>query len=58
MLQAIASRELPIPDFVDIFHLTEEMAAIEKTPIECVLEVRPSSVHEETLVVLIYLCSN
>ena len=51
MLQAIASRELPIPDFVDIFHLTEEMAAIEKTPIECVLEVRPSSVHEETLVV-------
>ncbi len=39
MLSAIAAREVPIPEHIDIFHLTEEIAASDKTPLQCVMEV-------------------
>jgi len=38
-MEALASRELPIPDHFDIFHLTNEIAPSEKTALECVMEV-------------------
>lgn len=40
MLSAIGQRELPIPDHIDIFHLTEEYSATDKTALEAVIEVR------------------
>lgn len=40
MLSAIGQRELPIPDHIDIFHLTEEYTATDKTALEAVIEVR------------------
>ena len=38
-MHALGNREVPIPDHIDIFHLTREMAASDKTALECVLEV-------------------
>lgn len=38
-LQAISTRELPIPDHFDIFHLTNEIEPSTKTALECVMEV-------------------
>lgn len=36
---AISERDIPIPDHIDIFHLTEEIRASDKTPVQCVMEV-------------------
>ena len=30
---------MPVPQHWDIFHLTEEMQASDKTPLQCVMEV-------------------
>jgi len=38
-MQAISSRELPIPEHFDIFHLTNEIDPSNKTALECVMEV-------------------
>ena len=37
VLAALAQREVPMPDFVDIFHLHEEAAATEQTGVEAVI---------------------
>jgi ATP-binding cassette subfamily F protein 2 len=39
LLATIAEREIPIPEHIDIFHLSEEIPASDKTPLECVMEV-------------------
>lgn len=39
LLTSISERDLPIPDHIDIFHLTEEIRASDKTPLQCVMEV-------------------
>jgi ATP-binding cassette, subfamily F, member 2 len=39
ILAAIANKEIPIPEHVDIYHLAREIAATEKTALEAVLEV-------------------
>ena len=39
LLTAISERDIPIPDHIDIFHLTEEIPASDKTPMQCVMEV-------------------
>ncbi|XP_065897245.1 ATP-binding cassette sub-family F member 2-like [Dysidea avara] len=39
MLTAIGQRELPIPEHIDIFHLTEEYPATDKSALEAVTEV-------------------
>lgn len=39
LLSAIGKREVPIPEHIDIYHLTREMPPSEKTPLECVMEV-------------------
>uniref|UniRef100_A0AAR2K7Y2 ATP-binding cassette sub-family F member 2 n=1 Tax=Pygocentrus nattereri TaxID=42514 RepID=A0AAR2K7Y2_PYGNA len=39
LLSAIAHREVPIPEHIDIYHLTREMAPSEKTALQCVMEV-------------------
>lgn len=39
LLSAIGHREVPIPEHIDIYHLTREMAPSEKTALQCVMEV-------------------
>ena len=39
LLTAISERDIPIPDHIDIFHLTEEIRTSDKTPLQCVMEV-------------------
>lgn len=39
-MTALAHRELPIPEHFDIFHLTNELEASDKTALECVMEVQ------------------
>ncbi|MCJ8731834.1 hypothetical protein PDJAM_G00203850 [Pangasius djambal] len=39
LLSAISHREVPIPEHIDIYHLTREMAPSEKTALQCVMEV-------------------
>ncbi|KAK2860679.1 hypothetical protein Q7C36_004845 [Tachysurus vachellii] len=39
LLSAIGHREIPIPEHIDIYHLTREMATSEKTALQCVMEV-------------------
>ncbi|XP_780119.1 ATP-binding cassette sub-family F member 2 [Strongylocentrotus purpuratus] len=39
LLHAIGKREVPIPHHMDIFHLTKEIGASDKTALQCVLEV-------------------
>lgn len=39
LLSAIGLREIPIPEHIDIYHLTREMAPSEKTALQCVMEV-------------------
>lgn len=38
-MEALASRELPIPRHFDIFHLQNEVEPSDKTALECVMEV-------------------
>ncbi|CAF2332115.1 unnamed protein product [Rotaria sp. Silwood2] len=39
ILAAIGNREVPIPEHIDIFYLSREMAPVNKTALECVKEV-------------------
>ncbi|KPP58175.1 ATP-binding cassette sub-family F member 2-like [Scleropages formosus] len=39
LLSAIGHREVPIPEHIDIYHLTREMPPSEKTALQCVMEV-------------------
>lgn len=39
LLSSIGMREVPIPEHIDIYHLTREMAPSEKTALQCVMEV-------------------
>jgi len=47
LLHAMGRREFPIPDHVDIFHLTREMPASDKTALQCVLEVEKERIKLE-----------
>lgn len=39
LLSVLGNREVPIPDHIDIFHLTREIPASTKSALECVMEV-------------------
>lgn len=39
LLSAIGHREVPIPEHIDIYHLTREMPPSEKTALQSVMEV-------------------
>jgi ATP-binding cassette subfamily F protein 2 len=46
-MEAISTRELPIPKHFDIFHLTNEIEASNKTALECVMEVQQEKIRLE-----------
>jgi len=39
LLQALAAREVPVPDFIDIWHLHEEAKPQDRSAVECVIDV-------------------
>lgn len=49
LLQVLGGREVPIPEQIDIFHLTREMPASSKTALKCVMEVDEERVKLEKL---------
>lgn len=49
LLSVLGNREVPIPDHIDIFHLTREMPASDKTALQCVMEVDEERVRLERL---------
>ncbi|XP_048004897.1 ATP-binding cassette sub-family F member 2 isoform X1 [Leguminivora glycinivorella] len=49
LLSALGRREVPIPEHIDIFHLTREMPASDKSALECVMEVDEERVKLERL---------
>ncbi|KAF4531196.1 hypothetical protein B566_EDAN017858 [Ephemera danica] len=49
LLSVLGNREVPIPDHIDIFHLTREIPASEKNALQCVMEVDEERVRLEKL---------
>ena len=47
MLSAIGNREIPIPNHIDIYHLSREIPASDKTALESVLDVDEELKHLE-----------
>ncbi|KAA0191079.1 hypothetical protein HAZT_HAZT009421 [Hyalella azteca] len=49
MFATIAAREIPLQDHIDVFYLTREMPASDKTALQCVMEVDAERVKLEAL---------
>jgi ATP-binding cassette subfamily F protein 2 len=49
LLSVVGNREVPIPDHIDIYHLTREMPASEKSALQCVMEVDEERIRLEKL---------
>lgn len=49
LLSALGHREVPIPEHIDIFHLTREMPASDKSALKCVMEVDEERIKLEKL---------
>lgn len=54
----LGNREIPIPDHIDIFHLTREMPASEKSALQCVMEVDQERIRLEKLVEELVACED
>ncbi|CAF0770235.1 unnamed protein product [Didymodactylos carnosus] len=48
MLACLGNREVPIPEHVDIFYLSREMAPLNKSALQCVMEVDKERIRLET----------
>ena len=49
LLSVLGNREVPIPEAIDIFHLTREMPASDKSALKCVMEVDEERIRLEKL---------
>uniref|UniRef100_A0A1A9WSY0 ATP-binding cassette sub-family F member 2 n=1 Tax=Glossina brevipalpis TaxID=37001 RepID=A0A1A9WSY0_9MUSC len=49
LLAVLGNREVPIPEHIDIFHLTREIPASSKTALQCVMEVDEERIKLEKL---------
>lgn len=49
LLSVVGNREVPIPDQIDIYHLSREIPASEKTALQCVVEVDEERIRLEKL---------
>lgn len=58
LLAVLGNREVPIPDHIDIFHLTREMPASEKTALQCVMEVDEERTRLEKLAEELVACED
>lgn len=58
LLAVLGNREVPIPDHIDIFHLTREMPASDKSALQCVMEVDQERIRLEKLVEELIACED
>lgn len=58
LLAVLGNREVPIPDHIDIFHLTREMAASDKSALQCVMEVDEERMKLEKLAEELVACED
>ncbi|KAL1456909.1 hypothetical protein WDU94_001596 [Cyamophila willieti] len=58
LLAVLGNREVPIPDHIDIFHLTREMPASDKSALQCVMEVDEERVRLEKLAEQLVACED
>ncbi|KAG8237985.1 hypothetical protein J437_LFUL018010 [Ladona fulva] len=58
LLSVLGNREVPIPEHIDIFHLTREMPASDKTALQCVMEVDEERVRLEKLAETLVACAD
>jgi len=58
LMSTISNREFPIPDHVDIFHVTREIAPSNKTALECVMEVDEERIRLEAEAEELALCED
>lgn len=58
LLSVLGNREVPIPDHIDIFHLTREIPASTKTALECVMEVDEERIKLEKLAEELATCED
>ncbi|KAL3282902.1 hypothetical protein HHI36_006060 [Cryptolaemus montrouzieri] len=58
LLAVLGNREVPIPDHIDIFHLTREMPASEKSALQCVMEVDEERVRLEKMAEQLASCED
>ncbi|CAG9825154.1 unnamed protein product [Phaedon cochleariae] len=58
ILSVLGNREVPIPEHIDIFHLTREMPASDKSALQCVMEVDEERVRLEKLAETLVACED
>lgn len=58
MLAVLGNREVPIPDHIDIFHLTREMPASDKSALQCVMEVDEERIRLEKMAEELAACDD
>jgi hypothetical protein len=58
LLAVLGNREVPIPEHIDIFHLTREMPASDKTALQCVMEVDEERIRLEKLAEELVSCDD
>ncbi|CAH1395047.1 unnamed protein product [Nezara viridula] len=58
LLAVLGNREVPIPDHIDIFHLSREMPASDKSALQCVMEVDEERIRLETLADQLVQCED
>lgn len=58
LLAVLGKREVPIPEHIDIFHLTREIPASTKTALQCVMEVDEERIKLEKLAEELITCDD
>lgn len=58
LLAVLGNREVPVPDHIDIFHLTREIPASDKSALTCVMEVDEERVRLEKLAEKLVACED
>ncbi|XP_065162979.1 ATP-binding cassette sub-family F member 2 [Atheta coriaria] len=58
ILAVLGNREVPIPEHIDIFHLTREMPASDKSALQCVMEVDEERVRLEKMAETLVACED
>lgn len=58
LLAVLGNREVPVPDHIDIFHLTREIPASDKSALTCVMEVDEERVRLEKLAEILVACED
>lgn len=58
ILAVLGNREVPIPEHIDIFHLTREMPASDKSALQCVMEVDEERLRLEKLAETLVACDD